>query len=157
IDLIAGAFVKMGFASSKPIDVKGVKVAPIDVLMKLVRQPVDTFFTETEATVKLPSDRVHSMVIEVKGAKSGEDVKYTLSRLPATTEANLGFYRRFGTTSIFVAIPAIVGAKMCIEGDADRGIIAPECLDPIKFLKMMAAMGAPAKFHEVCSREVSIS
>ena len=157
IDLLAGAFVKMGFASSKPIDVKGVKVAPIDVLMKLVRQPVNTFFTQNEDTIKLPSNSVHSLVIEVKGAKSGEDVKYTLSRPPATTEAELGFYRRFGTTSIFVAIPAIVGAKMCIEGDADRGIIAPECLDPIKFLKMMAAMGAPAKFHEVCSREVSIS
>ncbi len=42
-------------------------------------------------------------------------------------------------------------------GRALRGVIAPEYLDPIKFLKMMADMGGPAKFHEVCSREVSVS
>jgi len=157
VDLLAGAFVKMGFASSKPIDVKGVKVAPIDVLMKLVRQPVDTFFTETEATVKLPPKSAFFIVVEVKGTKSGEDVKYTLSLAPETTEENLRSYRRFGTTTIFVAIPTIVAAKICIEGDADRGIIAPECLDPIKFLKRMADMGAPIKFQEVCSKEVVIS
>jgi saccharopine dehydrogenase-like NADP-dependent oxidoreductase len=157
VDLLAGAFIKMGFASYEPIDVKGVKVAPIDVLMKLVRQPVDTFFTETEATAKLPPESAFSIVVEVKGAKSGKDVKYTLSLAPETTEANLGSYRRFGTTSIFVAIPTIVAAKICIEGDADRGIIAPECLDPIKFLKRMADMGAPIKFHEMCSKEVAIS
>jgi len=157
VDLLAGAFIKMGFASSKPIDVKGVQVAPIDVLMKLVRQPVDTFFTETEATAKLPPESAFFIVVEVKGAKSGEDVKYTLSLAPETTEENLESYRRFGTTTIFVAIPTIVAAKICIEGDADRGIIAPECLDPIKFLKRMADMGAPIKFHEMCSKEVAIS
>ena len=157
VDPAAGSLVKMGFASYEPIDVKGAKVAPIDVVMKLVRQPVNTFFTATEDSIKVPSNSASSMVIEVIGAKSGEDVKYTLFRLPATTEGNLALFRKFGTTTVFVAIPAIVGAKMCMAGDADSGITAPECLDPIKFLKMMADMGAPAKFHEVCSREVSVS
>jgi len=69
----------------------------------------------------------------------------------------LEFYRKFGTAEIAVALPAIAGAKMCVAGDADRGVIAPECLDPMKFLKMMAAMGAPVKFHEVCSKEICVS
>ena len=156
-DPTAGSLVKMGFASYEPIEVKGVKVAPIDVVMKLVRQPVDTFFTATEDSVKIPSNSVSSLVIEIIGAKSGEDVKYTLSRLPATPEGNLALFRKFGTTTVFVSIPAIVGAKMCMAGDADNGITAPECLDPIKFLKLMDDMGAPALFREVCSKKVSVS
>jgi len=46
---------------------------------------------------------------------------------------------------------------MCIECDASRGVIATECLDAVKFLKMMAAMGAPVKFREVLSKEISAS
>ena len=29
---------------------------------------------------------------------------------------------------------------MCMEGNAKRGIICAECLEPMKFLKMMAEM-----------------
>jgi len=44
-----------------------------------------------------------------------------------------------------------------VEGNAARGVIAAECLDPVKFLKRMAGMGAPVKFLEVCSKKVAIS
>ncbi|GAH84763.1 unnamed protein product, partial [marine sediment metagenome] len=47
--------------------------------------------------------------------------------------------------------------QMCLEGDAEKGVIAPECLDPVRFLKMLANMGAPVKFQEMCSKEVAIS
>jgi saccharopine dehydrogenase-like NADP-dependent oxidoreductase len=43
VDKLAGAFVKMGFADDGPIDVKGVKVSPVDVLMKLVKRPGNSF------------------------------------------------------------------------------------------------------------------
>ena len=66
-------------------------------------------------------------------------------------------YQKFGTTNIAVALPAITGARMCVAGEAERGVIAPECLDPIKFLKTMADTGWPVKFHETVSRKVSIS
>jgi len=65
-------------------------------------------------------------------------------------------YQKFGTTRIAVALPASVGAKMCVAGEAERGLIGPECLDPIKFLKTMADAGAPVQFEEICSKEVSI-
>ena len=157
VDLIAGALVKMGFAKPGAIDVKGAKVLPRDVLMKLVRRPVDTFLSEDESTAKLPPKSAHFMVIEIKGAKSGEDITYKLIRPSVTPEETLRLYRTFGTTRIGVALTAIVGAKMCLEGDAEKGVIAPECLDPVRFLKMMADMGAPVKFQEMCSKEVAIS
>jgi len=159
VDPIAGALVKLGFGSSEPINVKGVKVAPKDVLLKLVKPPVEDFLTEDENNAKLPSRFIEPMIMEIKGEKSGEDVKYTISwsySLFTTTEEKLELYRRFGTTGIAVALPAIVGAKMCVEGEAEKGVIVPECLDPIKFLKKMADMGWSMKFHEVLSKEISI-
>jgi saccharopine dehydrogenase-like NADP-dependent oxidoreductase len=99
-------------------------------------------------------------VIEIRGAKSGEDVEYKISWLYSiftNSEEKLEFYRKFGTTAIAVALPAIVGAKMCMEGEADRGVIAPECLGAVKFLKMMAELGAPVNFYEACSKKIFIS
>jgi saccharopine dehydrogenase (NAD+, L-lysine-forming) len=156
LDSIAGALVKMGFAERKTVDVKGVKVAPIDVVMKLVHHPVDTFLGEDENIAKLPPEVVGFIVMEIKGAKSGEDITYKLIKPSATAEENLRLYKRFGTTRIGVALPAIVGARMCVAGEAERGIIAPECLDAKKFLKMMTDVGAPVQFEEICSKEVSV-
>ena len=159
LDPIAGALVKMGFAERKPIDVKGAKVAPIDVLMKLVHHPVDTFLSEDEDTAKLPPEKVGFCVVEIKGAKAGGNVKYKLYwpfDFFTTVEEKVKMYQKFGTTHIPVALPAIVGAKMCVAGEAEGGLIGPECLDPTKFLKTMADVGWPLKFHEECSRQVSV-
>ncbi|GAH60923.1 unnamed protein product [marine sediment metagenome] len=139
---------------------KGVKVAPRDVLLKLVRHPVDTFFTEDENTCKLPIKIGISAALEITGTKSREYREYKITYTPSffvTPEERLGIYRKFGATNIYVALPAIVGAKMCMEGNAGRGVIAAECLDPTKFLRMMAAMGSPVKFSEVCSKEMCVS
>jgi saccharopine dehydrogenase-like NADP-dependent oxidoreductase len=156
LDPIAGALVKMGFAQRKVIDVKGVRVAPIDVLMKLVHHPVDTFLGEDENAAKLPPEVVGLIVMEIKGAKSGEDITYKLIKPSATAEENLSLYRQFGATKIGVALPAIVGAKMCVTDEAERGLIGPECLNAKRFLKMMADAGAPVQFEEICSRKVSV-
>jgi len=158
VDVRAGSLVKLGFASDKPIDVKGVKVSPLDVLVKLVPSPVNAFFDEDEA-VKHPFDSARICVIKVKGVKSGEDIEYIISfdyNLFTTTEERLEIYKKFGTLNIYVALPVIVGAKMCVGGFADKGMVGPECLDPIKFLKTMADMGWPLKFHEECSKQVSV-
>jgi len=158
VDPIVGAFVKMGFANSEVVDVGGIKVLPRDVLLKLVRHPVNTFLTEDESTAKVPLEFASFMVMDVKGAKSREDVTYTLT-YPFSflnVEERVEVYRKFGTTKIDVAVPAVVGSEMCMEGEADRGVIAAECLDPVKFLKKMTDMGWPVKFHEQCSKTVSI-
>ncbi len=159
VDVQAGNLIQLGFASDKPIDVKGVKILPVDVLTKLVRSPGDAFFTEEE-TIKHPIDSIKVMSIRVVGTKSGEGVEHTISYPLAnytTEEERLEIYKRFGTINIYVALPAIVGAKLCVEGEAEKGVIGPECLDPIKFLKKMTDMGAPVKFHEAVSKEVVVT
>jgi len=156
LDPIAGALVKMGFAERKAIDVKGVKVTPLDVVMKLVHHPVDTFLSENENVAKLPPALARSIVMEIKGAKAGKDIAYKVIRHFATAEENLRLFRHFGTAIILVALPAVVGAKMCAAGETKRGVIAPECLDAKKFLKMMADEGAPVQFEEICSKKVSV-
>ena len=159
VDPTAGSLVKMGFASSKSMDVKGVKVTPVDVLMKLVHRPVDIFFTEDETSASTPPKSIHPYLVEVEGEKSGENLRYKIwwpSSLFTTAAEKLELYRKFGTTKISVALPAIAGAKMCMQSEADRGVIPPECLDPVKFLKAMAEIGWPVKFHEVLSKEVAI-
>jgi len=158
IDPIVGALVKMGFASHEPIDVKGAKVAPIDVLMKLVQHPVDTFLTEDEKNAGIIPDSVHPYLLEINGQSKGKSLTYKLwwsSYLFDTAEDKLALYRKFGTSKIGVALPAITGAKMCMEGSVKKGVISSECLDPMKFLGIMAAMGAPLKFHELCSDKTS--
>ncbi len=112
-----------------------------------------------EETIKRPIDSIKAMSIRVVGVKSGEDVEYTISYPYAnfiTEEERLEIYNRFGTINIYVALPAIVGVKLCVEGEAEKGVVAPESLDPIKFLKKMSDMGAPMKFHETLSKEISI-
>jgi len=158
-DVQAGNLIQLGFASEEPIDVKGVKVLPLDVLTKLVQSPGNAFFTEEE-TIKCPLDSIKVMSIRVVGVKSGEGVEHVISyhyTYYATEEERLEIYNRFGTVNIYVALSAIVGAKLCVEGEAEKGVVAPECLDPIKFLKTMSDMGAPVKFRETVSKSVVVS
>lgn len=74
-----------------------------------------------------------------------------------TTEERLALYRTFGATGIGVALPAVVGARMCVEGEAEKGTIVAECLDPVRFLKTMAGMGVTINLQETCSKRISIS
>jgi len=158
IDPIAGALVKMGFASYKPIDVKGTRVAPIHVLLELVHPPVGTFLSENEEIARLLATVAYAaIVVEVKGTSSGEKVNYTLSMPSMTAEQNAYLFKKLGTAQIMIPLPSVIAAKMCVSGEAPHGVIVPECVDPTRFFKISADMGAPLKFHEVSSKEISIS
>lgn len=160
VDVLAGAFVKMGFASTDTIDVKGVKVIPRDVLLKMVRAPVNAFLAENERSAKEPLNEIALDVVEVKGTQSGEEVKYTVTTpmwFYRTVEERLSVFKKLGTWHIEVAVPAVVGAKMCVKGDADRGVICAECLDPAIFFGLIADMGVPLNLHEVVERDLSFS
>lgn len=151
VDLNAASFVKMGFASYNKIDVNGVQVSPIDVLMKLVRQPSDAFFSETEETAQKDPTSAHPYLVEVVGKKNGRDLLHKIwypHSLISNGEQKLEAFRKFGTTVIAVALPAVAGAKMILKGKTERGVLSPECLDPIEFLKEMADLGWPVHFEE---------
>lgn len=53
-----------------------------------------------------------------------------------------------GTTLVHVALPAVVGAKMCLNGKVVSGVISPDSLDPNLFFKRMADRGVPFDFDE---------
>jgi saccharopine dehydrogenase-like NADP-dependent oxidoreductase len=156
IDPIAGAFVKMGFASPDEIEVKGLKVVPRDVLLSLTSPPANLFLNENEESAKqLRSANLY--VVEVEGTKKGKDVQFKASSPSTffrTVEEKIKVFRKMGTTIIGVALPAIVGAKMCLKGDVDKGVISAECLDPKTFFKMLKEMGAPLKLQEVQTRKI---
>lgn len=150
VDKLAGAFIKMGFASHEPIDVKGVKVAPVDVLMKLVRRPGNKFFAEDETTI-LESDLTGYMDISVEGEQAGQPLKHTLSYCftdGPNHERQRLLFDTFGTTMVYVALPAVVGARMCVQGETERGVITPDSLDPAEFITGMQARGVPFEFEQ---------
>ena len=156
VDPLAGAFVKMGFADDNEIEVKGVKVLPRDVLMKLVSRPANSFLSETESAIDAAGDFGWIMQISVDGSKDGEERSHCLTDATILNKATRQFlYRTFGTSHIGVALPAVVGARMCLQGATSTGVISSECLEPALFFKEMAAMGLPLKFDEIITKQVS--
>jgi len=158
VDPLVGAFVKMEFGSPDPIEVGGVKIIPRDVLLKLVRPPVNSFLAENEVSVKQPLNRLNFIVVEVKGKMEGKDVTYRVTcpnSFYKTPEERLNVYQKLGTAIISVALPAVVGAKICSKGAVNKGVISAECLDPKLFFKMITDVGIPVQFNEVIEQEAS--
>ena len=154
VDKLAGAFIKMGFASHEPINVKGVQVAPVDVLMKLVKRPGNKFFNENPQTI-LESDLTGFMDISVEGKQDGQRVTHTISYCftdGPNHERQRQLFETFGTTMVYVALPAVVGAKMCMQGEVESGVITADSLDPGKFYAGMEARSVPFDFEQQITR-----
>ena len=150
VDKLVGAFIKMGFASDEPIDVNGVQVVPRDVLMKLVKRPGNKFFMEDDETI-LESDLTGIMDVTVEGERDGERVSHLISYRftdGPNKERQKHLFNTFGTTMVYVARPAIAGARMCVDGDVESGVISPDSLDPARFFALMSERGVPFGFKE---------
>jgi saccharopine dehydrogenase (NAD+, L-lysine-forming) len=149
VDPLAGAFVKMGFADDRKIEVGGISVVPRDVLMKLVPRPANAFLEENEASLAQSIDYAWIMEITVDGVRDGAVCSHRLTDMALMDQdSKLSLLRKFGSSHIGVALPAVVGAKMCLDGAADSGVISSECLDPHIFFQKMADMGCPVAFDE---------
>jgi saccharopine dehydrogenase (NAD+, L-lysine-forming) len=160
VDKLAGAFIRMGFASHEPIDVKGVRVAPVDVLMKLVKRPGNKFFTEDEESI-LDSDLTGIMEISIDGERQGDKVTHTVSYC-FTDGPNHARQRQlfntFGTTMVYVALPAVVGARMCVNRQVEPGLITPDSIEPQSFIAGMEARSVPFEFeYRVCQNSERIA
>lgn len=143
----------MGFADDNEIDVKGVKVVPRDVLMKLVSRPANSFLSENEAEIEASGEFGWIMHISIDGAKNGEKRSHCITDATILNNDTRRFlYRTFGTSHIGVALPAVIGARICMQGDTDSGVISSECLEPAIFFREMAAMGLPLKFKETITK-----
>jgi len=128
----------MLFGSDRPIDVKGVKVAPLDVLLALVPPPADL---PEKIKAGLVDDIYSCGVVEVKGEKAGGETLYTLSCPVSLRDVNK-ILPGSQPESILVGTPPAVAATMLIRGEIkERGVMPPECLNPDPFLAKLAEKG----------------
>lgn len=159
VDKTVGAFIKMGFANDETIEVYGVKVLPRDVLMHLVERPANTFLSEDEKTI-VQSKLTGIMDVSVEGQRDGEFVTHLISyRFTDGPNKNRQrqLFNAYGTTMLHVALPAVVGANMCLEGKVDAGVISPDCLEPQVFFKGMASRGVAFEFDETIFKHTLIN
>ena len=158
VDKLAGAFVKMGFAEQEAIEVKGVNVVPRDVLMQLVKRPRNSFLNENDSTI-LETDLTGIMDITVDGKRAGERISHIIS-YKFTDGEDIDLRRKmfdaYGTTRVYVALPAVVGAKMSMSTEFVRGVITPESLPPKTFFEGMAQRGVPFKIEERIVKQITV-
>jgi lysine 6-dehydrogenase len=114
-----------GFLSEEPIEVKGIKVTPYDLTLRL-----------WEA---IPKNRdkgpfASGLKVIVKGERKGKQVTYTADIV--------------GRMAPGTGLPASIAALMLDSGDVTvKGVVAPEgCIDPGKFLAALIQRGA--KIHQ---------
>lgn len=111
--------VASGFTSEQPIPFKGEMVPPLDFFK--------TMFGIWK--VVLPPDEEPSKMatcVEVKGTKGDDEVVYTY------------YLSDYGEMEEYTGNSAAVGVEMVLAGQANiKGVIAPECLDPLEYLRRL--------------------
>lgn len=142
------ALVSLGLTSDKEIDVKGVKVKPLDVVTSVLPKAGNAFLDEDSEKLDYADEHSFvSMVIQITGEKDGNKKTYNI-HCPKMTAPGKVLYKLFGTSLINVALPAVIGAKMTLEG-AQKGVIFAEQLDPKRFIKLFKATGNPYQWEEL--------
>lgn len=142
------ALVSLGLASSEEIDVKGVKVKPIDVCAAVLPKAGNAFLTEDPSKFEYTDAHVFmSMQAEIKGTRGGKDITYLID-CPNMNVPGLPIYNLFGTSLVNVALPAVCGAKLIAQGAA-KGVIFAEQLDHERFLQILKGTGYPYQWNVI--------
>ena len=123
----AEVFRRWGLLGKEPVDVKGVKVRPLDVVAAMLPPP-STF-----------GDRVKGdtcFVVDVTGVKDGRRTAVKVwtmlshERAYELARTNAGAY--------LVGTGGAVATEMLIDGQVkDKGIVIPEQLDPEEFIRRL--------------------
>lgn len=122
---------RIGLDSSKKIDVKGVKVAPMDVVTALVPDP---------ATIGDRARGDFSAVTVVTGTKDGKDVGYSIH----TSMNHQDCWNKYqhSATAYTVGVPMAIGAVLFARGKiSQKGVFPPEMMDPKPFVEMLPKYG----------------
>jgi len=114
-----------GFLSREPVEVRGTKVVPYDLTLRLWDAIPDN-------RDKGPS--ASGLKVIVKGERKGKQVTYTADIV--------------GRMAPGTGLPASIAALMMNSGDVTvKGVVAPEgCIDPEKFFTALLKRGA--KIHQ---------
>jgi saccharopine dehydrogenase (NAD+, L-lysine-forming) len=128
----------MLFGSDKPINVKGAKVAPLNVLLAVVPPPAEL---PEKIRAGLVEDIYSCGVVKVKGEKAGRETLYTLS-CPVSLRDVDRILPGSQPESILVGTPPAVAATMLTRKEIKiKGVVPPECLDPDPLLAKLAEKG----------------
>jgi len=122
---------QLGLLSEKPLNIKGQKISPKELVIALFPKPAD-----------LPGkvDGHASIVVDVKGERKGEKTHHLVYTLMSHREA----YEKYGSTatSYLTGTPPAIGAIMIAKNEIKtRGVISPECLDPKPFMDKLSQKG----------------
>jgi len=122
---------KLGLLETEPVEIRGSKVAPIEMLNSVIPAPVSVSKTVKGNT---------GIVVEVEGKSGGTDVTYKLS----TAASHEGCYKTLhenGTSFLTGVVPAVF-VRMLAEGKIkQKGVLPPECLDPLPILRELSLNG----------------
>lgn len=147
----AATFVSMGLASQEEVEFGGGKFKPIDFIVSYVPKPGTAFLDEDpdyleehDGDVAIPS------VLIIEGTKDGKPMEYKV-HCPKLIGHPKALNEIFGTSYISIALPAVIGAKMLVEGGngLHPGINLPEELDPDRFFEHFFGTGIPYKWEEL--------
>ncbi len=139
------ALVALGLASDQEVEVKGVRVKPIDLVAAVLPKPGNAFLDEDPGRFDyLDAHNLVMMDVEIKGKKDGKDRTY-LAHLPNMNVPGKAIYDLFGTSLVNVALPAVTGAKL-IAGGRYQGIVFAEQLDPEMYLDSLMGTGYPYRW-----------
>ncbi|MDY6793141.1 MAG: saccharopine dehydrogenase NADP-binding domain-containing protein [Thermodesulfobacteriota bacterium] len=110
-----------GLLSTEPMDIKGTKVTPYDLALKL---------WETIPRGRDNGPQSSGLKVIVKGERDGKKITYTADMV--------------GRMAPGTGLPASIAALMMDAGDVtQKGVVAPEgCIDPAKFLGAFLKRGA---------------
>ena len=143
-NVVAKAIIQLGMLNDKPITVKGVKVAPVDVLISLTPPPLTLAEIKQKIKAGIIVDEREYFVEEVSGHREGKEVQFIFNWRSSLHEAQ----RRIpGATALsyITGVPASIFARMLGKGEVKTtGVIPPECLEPEvigRFLAELAEKG----------------
>ncbi|MDA8405626.1 MAG: saccharopine dehydrogenase NADP-binding domain-containing protein [Deltaproteobacteria bacterium] len=124
-----------GFLGTESIEVKGVKVTPYDLALKL---------WETIPEGRDNGPQSSGLKVIVKGQRDGASVTYTADMV--------------GRMAPGTGLPASIAALMMDEGSVtEKGVVAPEgCIDPATFLAAFLKRGAKIHQSETISSLVHV-
>jgi lysine 6-dehydrogenase len=119
----------LGFASSEPVDVRGMPVQPRDLLVTLMADyvpPLEAFLQEASD----PAHWTKEIVTEVRGTKEGKALTYRLGTLTPVGSLPTG------------VAPSIVAQWLAAGRVADKGVFPPEAaIDPLPFFAELEKRG----------------
>jgi lysine 6-dehydrogenase len=134
--------VDLRLADEEPVEVKGVKLRPRDLLVAVLgpRRPGDDGMR----------DDCDCLRVEVQGRRAGQQISHTLETMVRPHPE-----WRFGASALDAGVPPSIVAQMIGRGEiTSRGVVSPEqCVDPLAFFRQLGRRGI--HIHSIVREDLS--